>query len=220
MSNSKLQDEGSLVRESHNSAFSRDVDVLTQIFNQGVNLACWQRTLPQQIQQYLVYLTGSGFNQLRCVTRLNDLVDLLQQELPEHAAKSDFIEDVYQVADMYSCLMEAQELGVRLTKLTAAMCPRFHTDKLPCRLITTYAGCGSEWLPDSAVNRDYLGPQGHGKETRLYADQADKIQQLSSGDVALFKGDGWQGHENRGIVHRSPALAPGQSRIILTLDGR
>ncbi|RUO26906.1 DUF1826 domain-containing protein [Aliidiomarina minuta] len=220
MHNSELQDQELLTRVSRNAVFSQDVDVLTHIFNEDINLAGWQRQLSSQIQQYLVYLIGSGFNQLRCITRLNDLVDVLQQELPEHAAKAAFVEDVYQVADMYACLMEAEELGVRLTKLTAAMCPRFHTDKLPCRLITTYAGCGSEWLPDNAVNRDYLGPQGHGKETRLYADQQDKIQQLASGEVALFKGDGWQGHENRGIVHRSPALAPGQSRIILTLDGR
>lgn len=219
MLNSAAAKQATYSGKTTNGAFSQDVKVLTRIFEDDINLACWQRELSSDIQSYLVQLIGSGFNQLRCVTQLCDVIELLHEKLPDYPGKTIFVNDLYRVADMYACLFEVDDLGLRLTKLTSAMCPRFHTDKLPCRLITTYAGCGTEWLPDNEVNREYLGPQGHGKEDKLYPDN-DSIQQLTSGDLALFKGDGWQGNEGRGIVHRSPALLAGQCRVVLTLDGR
>lgn len=41
---------------------------------------------------------------------------------------------------------------------------------------------------------------------------------MACGEVALMKGERWQGNEGRGLVHRSPALSAGQRRLILTLD--
>jgi hypothetical protein len=42
--------------------------------------------------------------------------------------------------------------------------------------------------------------------------------QLNAGDVALFKGERWQGNEGRGIIHRSPVPVAGERRLVLTLD--
>ncbi|MBB3184064.1 hypothetical protein FHR95_001624 [Halomonas fontilapidosi] len=36
------------------------------------------------------------------------------------------------------------------------MCPHFHCDNLPVRLVTTSHGHGCEWLPEWAVNRQRL----------------------------------------------------------------
>ena len=44
--------------------------------------------------------------------------------------------------------------GLRL--LEHAMCPRFHCDNLPVRLVTTSHGHGCEWLPEWAVNHQRL----------------------------------------------------------------
>ena len=44
------------------------------------------------------------------------------------------------------------------------------------------------------------------------------IEQINTGEVALLKGEKWQGNEGAGLIHRSPALAPGERRLILTLD--
>ena len=48
--------------------------------------------------------------------------------------------------------------------------------------------------------------------------RAELIQQINAGEVALLKGEKWQGNEGAGLIHRSPALAPGERRLILTLD--
>jgi hypothetical protein len=44
------------------------------------------------------------------------------------------------------------------------------------------------------------------------------IGQIASGDVALLKGEKWHGNEGFGLIHRSPQLAAGERRLILTLD--
>mgnify|MGYP000570713948 CR=1 FL=1 len=62
------------------------------------------------------------------------------------------------------------------------------------------------------MERRQLG-QPHAEPTR-----AALIQQISAGQVALLKGEKWQGNEGAGLIHRSPALAAGERRLILTLD--
>ena len=101
-----------------------------------------------------------------------------------------------------------------------AMCPRFHVDNVPCRLITTYQGIATEWLPHNAADRSKLGTGNSGKpdsQSGIYQDESD-IQQLSQGDVALLKGEGWVGNEGKGLIHRSPQLSDQTSRLILTID--
>jgi hypothetical protein len=92
------------------------------------------------------------------------------------------------------------------------MCPRFHVDHVPVRLITTYAGVGSQWLMEGVMDRRRLAqPEAEPADASL-------IQQMRSGDVALLKGEKWQGNEGYGLIHRSPQLAPGERRLILSLD--
>jgi G3E family GTPase len=47
---------------------------------------------------------------------------------------------------------------------------------------------------------------------------ASDIEQLACGDVALLKGERWEGNANAGLVHRSPAVTAGTRRLLLTLD--
>lgn len=44
----------------------------------------------------------------------------------------------------------------------------------------------------------------------------DNIQRLQAGEVAVLKGEKWQGNEGAGLVHRSPAAQ--QGRLLLSLD--
>ncbi|MFA0708241.1 DUF1826 domain-containing protein, partial [Vibrio sp. 10N.222.48.A3] len=54
-------------------------------------------------------------------------------------------------------------------------------------------------------------------ESGLYSHESD-IEQLSSGDVALLKGERWSGNENAGLVHCSPVTSFNETRLLLTLD--
>lgn len=131
---------------------------------------------------------------------------------------------------MFCCLFDLGSAGLRLTALDRAMCPRFHVDKIPCRLVTTYQGIATEWLPHHHVDRSKLGAGSEGKsdeQSGLFQNLED-IQRLHQGEVALLKGEGWEGNEGAGLVHRSPAMpviadsvkmhAVSERRLLLTLD--
>lgn len=107
---------------------------------------------------------------------------------------------------------DARRIGLRLRLLNKAMCPRFHVDHVPLRLITTYAGAGSEWLREGVMARRRLG------EPSAEPTDAAAVERLQVGEVALFKGEKWQGNEGARIIHRSPLAAPDAPRLILTLD--
>ena len=75
-------------------------------------------------------------------------------------------------------------------------------------------------IPHSCVDRTKLGAGSEGKsddESGLFS-QASDIQQLNEGDVALLKGEYWQGNEGAGLVHRSPMVPQDSLRLLLTLD--
>ena len=137
-----------------------------------------------------------------------------------NSAPAELAEDVAELVDMFCYLFELTCTGLRFGTLDRAMCPRFHVDKVPCRLVTTYHGVTTEWLPHEAIDRSQLGYRSNGKsdlESGLFKHQSD-IRQLTCGDVALLKGENWIGNENAGLVHRSPAVPEGETRLLLTLD--
>ena len=51
----------------------------------------------------------------------------------------------------------------------------------------------------------------------LFQSETD-IENLESGQVALLKGERWDGNEGAGLVHRSPGLNDGERRLFLSLD--
>ena len=194
------------------------LQTLTRILDDDVNLAIWQRQLPVQIVDF-------G----RLLLSLNKpLAESLALELPSDVTEPDlqglasgfsdlegyegFIADVSWLVSAFACLLGAKRVGLRLRALDRAMCPRFHVDHVPVRLITTYSGIGSQWLREGVMDRRQLGkPEAEPLQDSM-------IEQIDSGDVALFKGERWHGNEGFGLIYRSPQPAAGERRLILTLD--
>jgi uncharacterized protein DUF1826 len=143
---------------------------------------------------------------------LHQLNDLLSESLPQHRYRHYFLIGVFIVTEMYACLFGLQKIGFRLRVLNKVMCPRFHPDKIPCRLITTYTGKGTEWLDCMASKRELL------KTFNEKPVNSDSIQRLDSGDIALLKGDKWEESEGSSVIHRSPDLEANEARLLLSLD--
>lgn len=196
-------------------------EVLTRIYDEQTNIVVMERGLSNEINQYCQRLVEDKPNlNIRSVVNCEKAVSSLNALLPDLDNKSAFIEDISLLIDMYSYLFELEEVGLRLEVLDRAMCPRFHIDKLGCRLVTTYKGVGTEWLYNQDVDRSKLGAGSKGLadlEAGLYAGDA-VIQKVNEGDVVLLKGEGWHGNEGLGAVHRSPAVAVGDKRIVITMD--
>lgn len=190
--------------------------VLSDILEDGVNLALWQRQLPLHIAEFGALLVALD----------QPLAESLVVELnSEHAEPNlhglaagcrdlegyeGFIADVSWLISAFACLLGAKRIGVRVRLLDKAMCPRFHVDHVPVRLITTYAGIGSQWLREGVMNRRQL--------SQADAEPDAGIEQIHCGEVALLKGEKWHGNEGYGLIHRSPSLKSDERRLILTLD--
>lgn len=191
-------------------------EVLATALEEGVNLSVWERRLPASVKAFTSTL----------INTVTHLTESLAVELPTEDAQpglqglvagyrhidgcADFMADVGWLVQAYSCLLGARRVGLRLRVLERTMCPRFHVDYVPLRLITTYVGAGSQWLEEGAMCRSQLGNPA--EEPR------HSIHQLGCGHVALFKGEKWLGNEGRGLIHRSPQMEMSEKRLVLTLD--
>lgn len=191
---------------------------LTRILDDGVNLAIWQRQLPAHIVDFgrlLLSLNEPLAESLSLEIANEDTEPNLRglaSGFSDLEGYEGFIADVSWLVSAFACLLGAKRIGLRLRVLDKAMCPRFHVDHVPVRLITTFAGVGSQWLKEGGMDRRQLSqPEAEPTESSL-------IQQIDSGAVALLKGEKWHGNEGFGLIHRSPPLAPGERRLILTLD--
>ena len=194
--------------------------VLSDIYGPKTNIAIWQRSLSDRLQCLIGEFVES---RQQPYTSVICSPAGARSQLLEKFGSSDFstlVDDVNELIDMFCCLFDLNQVGLRMTVLREAMCPKFHVDQVQCRLVTTYSGIGTQWLPNNSVNREKLGHGSAGlsdQESGLYGNESD-IRQIATADVALLKGEGWQGNQNAGLVHRSPAIPSRESRLLLTLD--
>ena len=176
---------------------------LSEILMPGVNLAVWQRHLPPQVEDFAALVVSLQ----HCLSdeRVLDVTEHCAPDLAGLLAGAadlegyaSFLADVAWLVEAFTCLLGARRVGLRVRVLGQAMCPRFHVDQVAIRLLTTYVGVGSEWLPDPA--------------------DVDNYEWLDAGAVALLKGERWEGNTGGGLVHRSPVPSGTERRLLLSLD--
>jgi hypothetical protein len=188
-------------------------EILGEIYQPPVNVAIWQRVLRSAVTSYSFFLLEQNASfKIQQIHNISQIRTLLRNSLPDSNEKNVFIEDIALVVEMFSLLFESDEVGLRLHCVSGAPCPAFHNDRIPCRLLLTYHGEGSQWLDESNLNRDALATVGS-----PCLDE-NNIHNIAAGHVVLFKGEGWEGNEGNGWVHRSPPLPSHEKRLVLTLD--
>lgn len=197
---------------------------LALIYQPDVNLCVARRKLTPGIHGFVLrWLMGAPVfeNEIRIGHGRPPVDQLLPKDLHPLPGAEAWLSDVELLIGLFRDLFEPQALGLRLRTLDKAMCPRFHVDRVPVRLVCTYGGPGTEWLPETAVNRDKLGHAACGQadeESGLMLDPG-AIHAMPTFAVGLLKGELWEGNQGHGAVHRSPQPTPTQPRrLLLTLD--
>ena len=199
--------------------------VFSEIFSPETSITIWRRPVQADIARYF----DQVFVQLRTGIRSVFSVDALEAELngrlPEGTCKASAVADICLLADMLTTLFNCDSVGLRLVPLSSPMCPSFHVDNIPVRLIHTYVGSGTDWLPGEALQDSPPDdPAGHFARTNTgkYFLQSE-VRTLGTFDAALLKGAAWPEHEHMAAVHRSglsrnPAAQSYENRVLLTLD--
>jgi len=168
----------------------------------AAELALWQRKLsPEAAAIMAACLAAGGRDQ-----RWTGPADLLRAMLETAAAEPDLDgaaagiirADVCRWMDLAEAAVPGNDYTLRIEHVSDDACRRFHKDRTDLRIITTYAGRGTQWI-DTAE-----GP-------------APEVQELPTGVVGLFLGhrDG----EDARILHRSPPISEtGGARLVVVLD--
>ncbi|KAF7788801.1 hypothetical protein PRUB_a1869 [Pseudoalteromonas rubra] len=221
MTRALATNDNSMIPANRYAAISSEPNVLTDIYREDINLSVWQCTLTQALNSEVTnLLSNTSELQLSIAATPEQTIGELHAASALLVDKPALTEHLAMLVDMFCTLFELKRAGLRLTILNKAMCPKFHVDHIPCRLVSTLGGVASQWLPHDTVDRSKLGAGSKGKkdhESGIYTCESD-IQQLNTGDVALLKGSGWLGNEEGALVHRSPAPGAGEARLLLTLD--
>lgn len=122
------------------------------------------------------------------------------------------VKEIAVAVEVLGCLLDCSAVGVRLAAQGRPMCPRFHVDQVPCRLLLTFSGPGTEWIESDDVDFGILH--------NLAVDEVPikdgrVVQQVDTATWSLLKGGAWDaGFE--GVVHRSPSSS--EFRLLLSLD--
>lgn len=190
------------------------------LYQPDINLAICARTPSSELLTFAHSAVGFDFGMTLMLSDVRTLDTHILKNVRSLPGYHAWLDDVGYWMDAFQCLLGVGTVGLRLRTLDLAMCPRFHVDNIPARLVTTYGAIGSEWLANADVDRTQLGLRANNlsdREVNLYRGEA-VIRRLPAFSVALMKGESWQGNEGLGLVHRSPAITPCQRRLLLTLD--
>ena len=118
-----------------------------------------------------------------------------------------WVSDMAQICEMFCDTLSSDAVGFYLG--TERGCSRYHIDNVPMRLLVTYSGKGTEWLPDEAADRRAF-ELGEPNEKILKV--PSKRQYMNSWDIAIFRGG------SQGLLHRTPDVALKFPSLLLRLD--
>jgi len=199
-----------------------DVAGLSALYDRTAHLILWARPVDRQLARFAAEVLAA--NDLRSENEVEvadvEAFDPLPADVRSAApaAAAAFAADVRELCAVFGELTGARRLGVRLVRLHGPMCPRFHTDHVGVRLLTTYHGVGTEWLAAEHVDRGFLGHRSEGRpdERSGLLRPGAVVHRMPEFAVALLKGEAWPGQTGFGVVHRSPSTqAP---RVLLSID--
>ena len=197
--------------------------VFLQIYKPEHNIAIWQRKSEQLQSEVAESITANPELSINAVINQNTIVADINKALEKLPQAEELKADLAQLVDMFCYLFELKRTGLRLRVLERAMCPRFHVDRVPCRLVSTYCGSGSQWLQNAGLDRTKLGAghQGLSDEESGLMTASTKIHSLNVGDVkGIIKGETWHFFITKAkalcIAHQHSLLA--KTQLLVTLD--
>jgi hypothetical protein len=126
------------------------------------------------------------------------------------------LDDIALLLEGFAITSMVKDLRLALSPVITNMCRRFHTDVNDMRLLCTYAGPGTLWLPNDAVNEKAISSRDPDMPIER---SPEDVQQVATGHVAIIKGALYPGDRVAACVHRSPTIEEtGQQRLLLRID--
>ena len=163
---------------------ARDAAGFAAIRDADCAAVLWQRAAPDKLTDWLDGLPVEQLPKARLVVRAGDVRRAVDE-----------------VCDAFAALLGASHVRLRLDVVTANMCPKFHIDAVPARLICTYRGTGTQY----GLSRGGADP--------------DRVVTVPTGAAIVLRGTEWPDAPLPDLRHRSPPIAgTGETRLLLVVD--
>jgi len=197
-------------------------DGLDGILTAGINVAIWRRHLSLPLASWLegVALARPFAVQTLLEARAPRWEPLLAP-LPADPQRAELQRDLQLLFQRFVGLTHAQEVRASFAVVSTNSCGKFHVDYVGLRLLCTYAGPGTEWVPEPAVNRAAMNQPWDDLVTinRAIVPDARRVRRTRPGQVLLLKGAKFPGNAAHGAVHRSaPIEHRGSRRVVLVFN--
>ena len=194
---------------------SRTCSDLTEIYKDRVCLCIWENQEVDKLEHYSGFLASIGF-QLKKVLSLDSISEGLEV-LPLAPGYKEMKKWVVDLVEVFTDLFDSRYVGLRIAGHNTPMCPKFHVDHVPIRLIQALSGPGCDWFDDPKY---FSVSESKELELKQWIDRAqcssnNMISQAPSGSVVIMKGTKWK-RDTTPVIHRSPKHEI--PRLVLTLD--
>ena len=186
--------------------WSDDEGVLKTLGMNGVALAVWRRTLPEDLATWLDQLHPAWLPGLGATVAIDEVekavrAAALSAGTPQAQNLLHFAADVAHLSRLLTMASPATMLHIRLRMPDEDESSSFDLPLGRARLACCYRGGGLQVI--TAENSE--SPTG--------------FTHLPRGDVALFRGLLWPDRQPAGVVHRfAPSEKPGEARFVLTIE--
>jgi hypothetical protein len=192
---------------------------LLGVRNRGLNLAYWPRQPANALAAWLAGLHDDDLPGIDTDGSLGDVGTAVRQTLaarfPTQSGALMLAEDIADLIDGWALVTEATRCHLLLERIDSDQCMKFHTDQVGIRLLCTYRGPGTWWVPNHLARRDLLGTDADNQDI---VPDVDDIREVPTSAIALLKGDAYDPLDV-GIIHRSPPIASrGLVRLLLRID--
>ena len=192
--------------EAPNVSIVKTESKMHNIFNDGCDGVILDREPLPSFQAWIDELEVKHLPIARTILQPSMLRDVVKaccdnSKMPMTLERTKLIDDIAALGSIFSNIMNAPLIGLRLDCVTSNACRIFHVDAMKARLICTYRGTGTQY--GNALN---------GADPK-------QIFTVPTGSPMILRGSHWEQQNRQGLLHRSPPIEDsGETRFVVVID--
>jgi len=191
-----------------------DIEKISEFSKQDYQLIEIERKNMNNSDSFFREIMYEPFRVIGKISKKNsseDIKRILRDIIPLSSQTNFFyktwVSDMSEICQIFCDTLNSKSVSFCLG--TERCCSRYHIDNVPMRLLVTYMGQGTEWLPNEIANRAAFE---EGLPNEKIVKDSSKIKSIKTFNVAIFRGGA------TGLLHRTPDSALKNPSILLRLD--
>ena len=191
-----------------------DIEKISEFSKQDYQLIEIERKNMNNSDSFFREIMYEPFRVIGKISKKNsseDIKRILRDIIPLSSQTNFFyktwVSDMSEICQIFCDTLNSKSISFCLG--TERGCSRYHIDNVPMRLLVTYMGQGTEWLPNEIANRVAFE---EGLPNEKIVKDSSKIKSIKTFNVAIFRGGA------AGLLHRTPDSALKNPSILLRLD--